>query len=412
MSTLTRRQILTLLAAGGVGGLGYGLLQRFGYAGASTVVRKILRRLHRMPPVPAENERTFAEFPGRGKAVSVEQALNSRCMSDFDGIRIGFHWGLFDPRTKFSAQQTGSVADCARSGHCCEHGSRIRVEDNLIMTVTDRLSSGMEREWGMIESGMQQQAIALTCAALGAGACFLNMGLEGEPVSDTETGTIRVMVSPMLPSYGDSHWTSRAPSGLSGWVPGNLPDPRRDGDIPFVDALKELTLGGPDGREAGSDCISQVLWAARGRTPHLYKSAPWGMTIPTAKGVQGKSKVLVSYDSGLYRYVNWNRHRPTHSLNPIAGVHTGLHAVLKDRLSDFNVFLILTAERPTVDTLWEVGYQLLNILLQASSLGLAYEALLLDEHMKTVLRDQAVGCPAAVVGFRSTPEGAWRHFAS
>ena len=32
--------------------------------------------------------------------------------------------------------------------------------------------------------------------------------------------------------------------------------------------------------------ISQLLWAARGRTPHYVKSHPWGLTIPTWGGVQ------------------------------------------------------------------------------------------------------------------------------
>jgi len=44
-----------------------------------------------------------------------------------------------------------------------------------------------------------------------------------------------------------------------------------------------------------------------------------------------------------------------------------------------------------------VGYQLLNILLQAHALDMSYEAVLLDEGQKTVLRTTGIKDPVAIV---------------
>jgi hypothetical protein len=48
-------------------------------------------------------------------------------------------------------------------------------------------------------------------------------------------------------------------------------------------------------------------------------------------------------------------------------------------------------------SLWEVGYQLFNILIQAKALDISYEAAILDEDQRRVLEDIAIMDPIAII---------------
>ena len=64
----------------------------------------------------------------------------------------------------------------------------------------------------MIESGMQQQAICLICAALGVGMVFKNLSDNGVSFSDKYYATTRIQLDPMKPSYNGSSWSKLFPS--------------------------------------------------------------------------------------------------------------------------------------------------------------------------------------------------------
>ncbi len=61
-----------------------------------------------------------------------------------------------------------------------------------------------------------------------------------------------------------------------------------------------------------------------------------------------------------------------------------------------NCFIVIGKNESFAIALWEVGYQLLNLLLQAHSLDILYQAALLDETQKTLLRRMGVKDPVAV----------------
>ena len=47
--------------------------------------------------------------------------------------------------------------------------------------------------------------------------------------------------------------------------------------------------------------------------------------------------------------------------------------------------------------MWEIGYQLLNLILQANSLGVSYQAALLDETKKISVAQAGIAAPVAVL---------------
>ena len=61
--------------------------------------------------------------------------------------------------------------------------------------------------------------------------------------------------------------------------------------MPLFEAIERAEITS-DGRRSGSKDVSQLLWAARGRTPHKYRGREWGMTIPTWAGGQNLPIVI------------------------------------------------------------------------------------------------------------------------
>lgn len=49
---------------------------------------------------------------------------------------------------------------------------------------------------------------------------------------------------------------------------------------------------------------------------------------------------------------------------------------------------------------WEVGYQLLNAILQAAALDLSYQAILLDETQKALIESAGIRTPVAALALR------------
>ncbi|GBC63767.1 hypothetical protein DENIS_4765 [Desulfonema ishimotonii] len=344
--------------------------------------------------------RTVAELPPGGPLVSVETALNSRCTSDDNGTPEIFHWGMFDKDRKLSPEQIRNVTNLIRIPRFTRHHLPVRPRDNEITFIIDNRASGLRREWLMVESGMQQQALGLICSALGIGMVFRNLGREGTGISDTEHATVSIRLDPMKPAYGGDFWTRLPPAGTRPWVRGNLPDPERKGEKPLITSMKSLTVRGRGAERLTERSLSQLLWAARGRTPHLYKSRAWGMTIPTWAGKQGISDLFLISDRRVSKYVNWKGNRPTHSLDTLGETDRRPHDRLRNEFAFANTFIVLGKNEAFARALWETGYQLLNILLQAHALDLSWEAVLLNETQKTLFCNMGINSPVALVAMR------------
>lgn len=348
--------------------------------------------------IPPESEREEFELPIEGIQISVEKALNSRCTSDYNENPKKFHWGMFDKTKKLSDAQIKKIIDLSKIPRLTEHRIAIQAEQNILSFIVDNQISGIQRDWIMIESGMQQQAVDLVCAALGVGMVFKGIGDDGKVISTTDLATVNIKLDAIKPTYNGSYWSSSAPSGIKPFSKGNLPDPRRDGNKSLISSLEGLKLQSKSGEELSEESLSQILWAARGRTPHYYKSRPWGMTIPVSRGDQEITSVYFLTRKTILQYVNWHRMRPTNSLKKLSNISQDSQKILSTHfdLSKSN-YIILGKNENSGRAFWEIGYQLLNLLLQAQALNLVYEAILLDKKQKEVM--QSVGLKDPVAGF-------------
>ncbi len=369
-----------------VGMLGLGFMAIFSLD--SSFLRRLYYKIQDLFKAPVK-------LPIEGETISVELALNSRCTSDYDGNPKEFHWGIFDRTKKLSDEQIEKMIHLATIPRFTDRKVEIQSEHNILTFVMDNHVSGFLRDWMMVESGMQQQAVGLVCAALGVGMVFRGLGKDGATISDTDYATVKVKLDAMKPTYDGSFWSSFPPAGTKPWLRGNLADAVRDGNKPLICALERLKIENRKGRKSTDESVSQLLWAARGRTPHFYKSRPWGMTMPTSGGEQNISSVYLISDCKMSRYLNWHNNRPTHSLEMLGEIDSDLHNELIKLFPLNNCFIVIGKNENFAIALWEVGYQLLNLLLQAHSLDILYQAALLDETQKTLLRRMGVKDPVA-----------------
>ena len=130
------------------------------------------------------------------------------------------------------------------------------------------------------------------------------------------------------------------------------------------------------------------------------------MTIPTSQGKQNISSVYLISDNKLSRYVNWHRNRPTNSLEVLGEIDIDLHNELIKSFPFNNCFVVIGRNKAFATGLWEVGYQLLNLLIQAHALGLAYHAALLDETYKNMFSKTPINGPIAVLALKTQSTGA------
>jgi hypothetical protein len=289
---------------------------------------------------------------------------------------------MFDKTKKLSDEQMRKIIHLARIPRFTTGKVEIKTEGNILTFIIENRSSGPVRDWMMVESGMQQQAVGLVCAALGIGMVFINSGRDGRRISDTGHENIRIKLDAMKPSYNGSYWTNSLPKGNRSWRRDNLPHPSRNGEKPLLSVLRELKIENPNGKIATQASISQLLWAARGRTPHLYKSKPWGMTIPTWAGEQNITGVYLILEGKLSRYLNWRWNGWAHSTQFLKKISEELRRQMISWLPAYNCLIVLCKNEHFGRAYWEIGYQTLNLMLQAKSIDLSYKAVLLDEKQK------------------------------
>jgi hypothetical protein len=201
----------------------------------------------------------------------------------------------------------------------------------------------------------------------------------------------------MKPSYMGSFWTSALPSDRKPWRSGNLPDPRRDGKKPLLQVLKNLEIRQKGASKADLPELGQLLWAAKGRTPHLYKSKPWAMTVPFWTDRVETTSVYLIRNRRLYRYVNWDSDHPTHSIAEIRTLSETEFAGMAKEFSGADRFIVLGRNDDHGRAFWEIGYELLNLLVQAKSAEVDYSAQLLDDAQSRQMTQLGMRNPLALV---------------
>lgn len=363
------------------------------------IIRRIQGKFIKAQELPPINQRIKTQLNPQGETVSVELALNSRCTSDYNGNQKIFHWGLFDPEKKVVADDIQHLIDRVHIPRFTDGLLKIKAEENMLYFQMADETDELKRSWMMIESGMQQQVVCLLCAAFGIGMVFKSLGDNGAKASDSIHSNTRIKLDAMLPSYNGSYWIDSAPEGWRPWLKGNLPSPNRNGKMSLTGLLTSITQNSPaKNKPANTSDVSQLLWAARGRTPHYYKSKPWGMTIPVSRGNQNITSVFLVRSKDLFRYSNFKNGRPTHHLEK-------LHAISDiisfdpdfQKPNTYNCQIILSINENTGRAYWEIGYQLINIILQASALKLLVSANLVDHSLRDAFLDIGIDGASAFV---------------
>jgi hypothetical protein len=340
----------------------------------SRVKTKILDRVSRTP----FEKRPISALPDQWKFVSIETALNSRCTSDSDGDQTSFHWGLAEARKRLSGAVIADVANMAIQLPQFSGGKAdIHVEQNqLRYTVPDSHGDETDYRKNMVQSGVRQQAVGLMAAAMGIGYGFRSVGKNGRPMEGNVIQTVTLTLNPMQPSYQGAYWSKLTPESPQAWRKGNLPNPSRDGRTPLISVMERLKSECRDGAPLTSiRQLGQLLWACKGRTPHMYLGKRWGLTIPTYHGHQELTHMVYSDNRNAYRYINWEADRPTHSLRELPASHPlhSLNDAVRRMHPPFNCFIIWQPQEESSRAYWEIGFQLFNFIVQATSLGLAYE---------------------------------------
>ena len=327
-------------------------------------------------------------FKMKRDTVSIEKVLNSRCSSGFDFETKKSHWGTFTNRPP-----PKKIVD--RVLRCCNiprfsSGKLLQWFKNgyLFLGFEKPNDPYMERVLH-IESGMQQEAVYLACTAQGMGTCIHNQGINGTEYGE-KIATARHLIMEMVDPYESGRFTTKPPGPEKPFRAGkNLSEPLRDSDVECLPQLEHLKSSNKTGSSATKKDISQLLWAAKGRTPHHIRkhvwNMLWGLTIPTWGGGQAYTSVYLIKDGKLFRYINWTkkfsllnrlflnyakwtRGNPTHDIHLIRNVN------IRAQLDGADTAIILCRNEKTNRALWEVGYMLENMFLQAKTLGISYES--------------------------------------
>jgi hypothetical protein len=333
--------------------------------------------------------------------VSIEKVLNSRCSSDFAVGSKKRHWGTYK-NVPPSQEIIKNIVRCCKVPQYSDGKLGLWFEGKYLFLGFEKQKDHFKERMLHVESGMQHEAVYLACAALGVGTCIHNQGINGTEYED-KTVTASHLIMEMIDPYETGKFTTKAPGPEKPFIVGkNLSEPMRDGEVECLSALERLPLFNKSGSYAEEKKISQLLWAAKGRTPHYVGSRPWGLTIPTWAHRQEYTDVYLLKSGKLFRYINWTEAYPLnkslkrglHYLkwrlygdsefhvmgNPTHEIKFLRKADVSPQLEGAEVGIILCRNEKTGRAFWEVGYMLENMFLQAKSLGISYQSKIFSEN--------------------------------
>ncbi len=344
--------------------------------------------------------------------ISVEKVLNSRCSSSFDLGTKKSHWGTFTNQRPPEKTVNSILRSCNIPQFSSGKLLNWFRDENLFLGFEETKDPYTERMLH-IESGMQHQAVYLACAAHGVGTCIRNQGINGTEYEE-KIVTARHSTMEIVDPYETGKFTTKAPGPEKQFIIGKtLSAPSRDGDVECLPQLEHLTLFSKSGSSATENDLSQLLWAAKGRTPHLIRrhvwNMMWGLTIPTWGGGQTYTSVYLVKEGKLFHYMNWTkkfsllnrlllryakwiRGNPTHDMHFVSNVN------IDAQLDGADVAIILCRNEETNRALWEVGYMLENMLLQTKSLEISYKSkVFTNDEIKELERNGISGAATALL---------------
>ena len=327
--------------------------------------------------------------------ISIEKVLNSRCSSEVEVVSKKRHWGTYK-NAQPSPEQIKRILRCCNVPQYSSGKLETWFKERFLFLGFKKQKESFKERMLHIESGMQHEAVYLACTALGLGTCIVNQGINGTDY-ENKTATASHLIMEMIDPYETGKFTTKAPGPEKPFTKGkNLPEPMRDSEVECLPELERLTVFNESGSHAEEKEISQLLWAAKGRTPHYIYSHPWGLTIPTWAHGQEYTTVYLAKSGKLYRYINWTEFfslnkslktglrylkwrlygdseyhitgNPTHDIKFLRKID------VSSQLEGAEVGIILCRNEQTPRAFWEVGYMLENMFLQAKSLGIAYES--------------------------------------
>jgi hypothetical protein len=341
--------------------------------------------------------------------VSVEKVLNSRCSSDFGPKKS--HFGTFvnkrPPETVID-----QIINCLNIPRFSDGKLLHWFEDEYLFLGFENPKNPSAERLLHVESGMQHEAVYLACAAEAVGTCTRSIGIDGTS-KEEKTATAKHRILEITDPYDGSKFITRVPGPEKPFFPGkNLTTPFGDSEIECLTLLPKLRTSSRSGPSATERDLSQLLWAARGRTPHFINidkwKYMWGLTVPTWGGVQDFTSVYLVNSRKLYRYVNWTkefslmnralrqklgwtRGNPTHDIRFVGNVDAS------PQMYGHEKAIVLCQNERTGLALWEIGYMLENILLQATALGLSYESKVFSVEEASKLNEIGVANAVAAV---------------
>jgi hypothetical protein len=318
--------------------------------------------------------------------VSIEKVLNSRCSSDSGPTKT--HFGTFTEKRP-PEEVINHVLNCLDIPRFSDGKLLHWFQDGYLFLGFENSKDPNTQRLLHVESGMQHEAVYLACAAEGVGTCIHNQGIDGTRYEE-KMATARHLIMEIADPYETGKFSTRAPGPEKAFVLGkNLTEPRRDGDSECITQLSKLATSRKSGPRATEKDVSQLLWAANGRTPHCVKvnrwNHMWGLTIPTWGCGQNYATVYLVRSGKLYAYVNWTeefslinrlfrekfmwtRGTPTHEIRLVRNVEIGA------QMQGHEEAILLCQNENAGRALWETGYMLENMFLQAKSLGVSYES--------------------------------------
>lgn len=345
------------------------------------------------------------------ETVSIEKVLNSRCSFSFDNGNITSHWGHFTNQLP-SQNIINSILDCCDNIPRFSNGKLVHwFKDGRLILGFEKLNNPDIEHKLHIESGMQQQAIYLACTTHGVGTCIFNQGVNGTEYNG-KVATASFSILEGLDPYGSGKFSINPPGPEKPFKTSKtLREPSRDGDVKCLPELEKLSACN-SGLSANNDEISQLLWAAKGRTPHYIRKHAWkklwGLTIPTWSGVQNFTSVYLLQDDKLYNYINWTkdfsvinrglrtylkwtRGNPTHDIRFVKKVKKF------KTLDETNRAIILCRNEITNRGLWEIGYMLENMFLQTKSFNISYDCKLFSNQEQLQLEESGLTNAVAAI---------------
>jgi hypothetical protein len=131
----------------------------------------------------------------------------------------------------------------------------------------------------------------------------------------------------------------------------------------------------------------------------------WGLTIPTWGGGQNYTTAYLVLGNKLYEYVNWIQDSSLMSRlfqnrlqgNPTHDIRFARNVDVNSQLCRSEKAIVLCQNENTGRALWEIGYMLENMFLQAQSLGISYEAKIFsDDEISKLCNDGVANAVAAL----------------